>query len=280
MARISGLWVATQGSQSGAIRQGSGVNPIHAVRYGAGRNTTPEPILAQVDPGLTDEFAPDNLGYMDEDQPSQLWGYGVETGTADHARWEGDARDEDARQATLEGYPSYGPYKGGSTGGTAIRAVEHGAHATVHQKVNPEDNPAMGWLNKEHSFVNDSDQSDPSQLFMQTSMSQRDQTRAGSQSSGTASEYDAPIRQTISAMSAYTFSGESRHVDMLPKSQDLIIKPFWLRTAGTGNPALMEPNAMYVTTPMQRTPPGDPFQGQDVSMDTSSGGYSYEDVTW
>jgi hypothetical protein len=149
-------------------------------------------------------------------------------------------------------------------------------------KVTPEDDVAQGWLNKDHSYVEDAQTSDVSQYEMNTSMTQRDKTREGSQISGTASEYSAPIHSRITAMKNRVWGASpdlpghlQRHDDMFPKQQDLIVRPFWLRTAGTGDASAMKTNELYVSEPLQRTPPEDAWQGNSVNNSAASSEFGY-----
>jgi hypothetical protein len=135
----------------------------------------------------------------------------------------------------------------------------------------------------ESGAVNDAGISDPSQYVMQTSMTQRDKVRAGSQrGSGSASEYDAAIASRITGMKTKTLDAEpSRHFDMVPKAQDLIIRPWWVRTAGTGYRTDMLRNELYVSQPRSRVAPDNPYVGTETPpavMDTY--GYVPEDSTW
>lgn len=275
MPVIKGAWLAQQqGYQpyDSALKQGTGVNPIHAVHGGAGRGTTPgttEPVPETLVGDPVDDY-----GYCDEDTANRMYGYGPETGLSDRPSW----GESDMAANTLPGYPAYGPYEGGRPGGTPIRSIEHGARLGLHSKAQYESNVLQGEDYKSTSYVNDADISDPSQYVMQTSMTQRDKTRAGSQASGTANEYDAPIRSRIPGMRARFFGGPERHADMEPKAQDVILRPFWNRTAGTGDPALMKPNELYQSTPYSRTPPPDAYQGPDAGG--STGGFTDEDPVY
>ena len=67
---------------------------------------------------------------------------------------------------------------------------------------------------------------------------------------------------------------------MTPRAQDDIVRPFWNRRAGTGYTDWMLPNERYVSSPMQRTPPYDPYPGSNVSENATNYGYVPEDVTW
>jgi hypothetical protein len=63
---------------------------------------------------------------------------------------------------------------------------------------------------------------------------------------------------------------------MFPKQQTATReRGFYYRTAGTGYEQWMEPNQMYEVEALERTPPPDPYIGQqDIQM---SYGYTQED---
>lgn len=259
-----------------ALKQGTGINPIHAQYGGEGRNTAPDGTVQAPDPTLIDiqQYQPPEPDFA----PYQTWGYGHETGLADRPPFE--SNEAEARAATMQGYPTWGDHKG--PGGNRIRAILKGATLGLRSRVQPNEDVAQGWRNKENSYVEDAVTSDPSQYIMQTSMVQRDAVRAGSQSSGTSSEYNAPIASRIPGMRARFWSGGERHADMEPKSQDQIIRPFYPRTAGTGYSDWMQVNDMYVSEPIDRTAPDNPYQGETVGdTDQSNFGYTDEDLsTW
>lgn len=283
---IRGTWksnasLRNQTLYGGPLKQGTGWNAVHGYRAGAGRGIAHGALSEQIDPSVTDEFAPENLGYM-VDSTESLIGYGAEsataTGMADRPAWQEDSE----RVATLSGYPSWGdtiiPPEG-----TMIRAHDHGSIASLHANGTPNEDVAQGWRNKPHGKVNDAETSNPSQYEIQTSMVQRDAVRAGSQrGAGSDSSFMAPIRSRIVGVKLKYWSGEQRHDDMRPKVQEQIIRPFWLRTAGTGNIANMAPNTMYASEPLQRTPPEDAYQGGESPASVASGSYGFtgEDVTY
>ena len=83
------------------------------------------------------------------------------------------------------------------------------------------------------------------------------------------------------------WSTGERSEDMFPYQQDTMIRPFWYRQFGTGDPEQMQPNDMYVSQSIQRTPPQDPNLGPQETDDTvtdndftDSGGYTTEDVIY
>lgn len=280
MAAITGSWKAQNaGRQITALQWGTGYNPIHAVRIGDGRNVAPEGTSVLVDPTLTtgdySADTPQGYGYALEDETSTLFGYGTEVGTADYQPW-GDGHDLESGSTAIPStgteYPPYGPYPQGVPGGTYIRAENHGAELMYKTKLRPYEDGANGWENKETSEINDAGISDPTQYVMQTSMTQRDKVRAGSQSSGTANEFDAPIRSRIMPMIEKKWSdSHERRYGMTPKQQDMIVRPWFTRQAGTGRMADMRVNEMYVSEPRNRRAPENPDVGNDVNF--NSNGY-------
>lgn len=285
MAALTGAWKAkaagTQFSDYvGSLKWGTGWNPIHAERGGEGRNIAPYEQSSVIPTDLTVQYDPHDPAYSPEDAPSHLWGYGYETGTADRPGWDAP----DPRGDVQQDWPSWGGTSSGMPRGEHIRSVNKGADATVSMKVTPRENPTQGWLNKATSVVEDAGVSDPSQYEMQTSMRQRDQVRAGSQvAAGRENEYDAPIHSRIPAMKLKVYSGGERHYDMTPRDQDVIIRPFWARTAGTGYREWLAPNEMYVSTPLDRNVPDNPYTGSETPVDNSDTGmygYTSEDISY
>jgi hypothetical protein len=53
---------------------------------------------------------------------------------------------------------------------------------------------------------------------------------------------------------------------MEPKEQAMIIRPFYVRTAATGNPDWLDTNEMYVSQPRLREPVSEPGTGEPVSV--------------
>lgn len=271
---FQGLALGRQPYATAAI-QGTGINPVHSLRGGEGRNTAPDGTAIPVDAELT---SPDDYGYMTEDVnvgwsaadlPSQ-------TGMADHP----DLGASSGRGMTTPGYPAALSYPvTGFAGGEAIRSVNKGADRTVIANVRPRTNGDEGWQNKETGQVIEpgSGISDPIQYVMQTSMEQLHRTRAGSQSSGTASKYNAPITTRVPGQKVqrYVSPGSSRHQDMTPVSQHVALRPFRNRTAGTGRRNELLPNAMYMSEPLTRVAPPDPYQGVSVPMTAGGTGSTY-----
>jgi len=203
-------------------------------------------------------------GYTDEDYSSALWGYGQPTGTAERPGM--DVSTESARATSdLPPIDQDKPQPGGNDfreQGTPIDGI-----AKLGYK---EETVSEGWLNKAVGGVIDAQTSAPEQYEMQTSMTQRDKVREGSQNpnTGTASEYMAPIgswRPTW-GIREKPWSGGRRHYDMTPRVADMIIRPFLNRRAGTGDVGWMNANeaTQYQRSPLQRQPVPDPYAGVPI----------------
>src|SRR5713101_3316599 len=130
---ITGLWKDAQRIESGHLKWGTGVNPIHGIRDGAGRDIAPLPQQNTISDTIVDPFQAPEMGYTDEDQSSTLYGYGYQTGTESRP----PLGTEDVRNDNPTGYPPWGPYKPGVPGGTAIRADNLGADITNSYKEHP-----------------------------------------------------------------------------------------------------------------------------------------------
>lgn len=260
----------------------------------------------------TDELL--GQGYSVEDNPGQyygynvndpeIWGYGELTGTADRPSWgteqgdryssedgwglpnpppdteplPGDPRGK-TQNSTSSGFPSWGGSRKPGPAGRFIRAIRRGGtEAITAARVLPNEDVAQGWTNKTHGIAADSRPSDDSQIFMQTSMTQRYQTRAGSQRSGSQSTFSAPIESRVVGQKVKNWTREDspRHWDMLPYEQQDFLRPFLSRQAGTGYREWMYSNDMYVSPVIQREPPSDPELGP-VAGGVEDYGYSNED---
>jgi hypothetical protein len=206
----------------------------------------------------------DNYGFQDEDQASVLWGYGPETGTSDRPGLDSEVD----RGSVPNDFPAPGRFRSGIPGGSVIRAQDHGAEAGYIAKATQPD-AAQGHFAKVDTFgeIDDALPADDSQVFMQTSMTQMPKNRSGSQrGSGSQSDYSAPVpgRRPTMGQRRYVPSDGPRHEEMQPKEQDLILRPFVYRQAGTGNPEWMQANETSLNEPLQRTPVADPYPGVQV----------------
>lgn len=275
---FDGGWARANAYESGAAKWGHGINPIHAIHgasYG-GRRTDPihtsegpeGPGGGTVTEELLDLDVPEH-GYTDEDFADQLWGYGVQTGTADRPGM--NVVTEEFRGTIPAGYPEPGYHMAGRPGGAYIRAQTHGdIIGTVTKTGVKEETVSEGWENKVVGGVETSETSDPSQYERQTSFQQLHQVRTGSQNpnTGTASEHVAPVpsERPTWAQRIKPWSGARRHYDMMPREQEERIRPFWYRRAGTGYVEYMAANEAwnYMTPPLQRMPVPDPYAGFPV----------------
>jgi hypothetical protein len=282
---ITGNLLASVG-YTGARKWGTGVNPVHATPT-EGEPLRSSEVTTATGPNAGDpnKLVPEMLlnpldenpeyGYTDEEFSSMVWGYGPSTGTSDRpAR---DVMSQQFRGYTTKNWPKIwqndpatAPGGAGPPTGETIRQESHGDYTGSMTKLgDKEETVGEGWINKDVAGVADAVDSDPAQVYMQTSMTQRDKVRAGSQrGAGSASEYDAPIgswRPTW-GMRVKPWSGGRRHYDMTPRRQDQINRPFWYRAAGTGYRQWMAANEAfnYQVEPLQRQPVADPYAGTRV----------------
>lgn len=248
---------------TGARKWGTGINPVHGV----------------TDEGTGRVLAPGEAPYgLPADSPmlSAQYGYTIEDLAAtgdfafmqEHPHW-----GEEAKRGQSD-FPSWGHRKGPPSG-TVIRSKKRGMNAKeLEAQQVPSESVSEGWTNKIHGDVLDSLQSDTSQLYVQTSSVQRDQTRvnAAAQLRGTDAMREG-IQSRIPGMKVKNFSTGERMDDMTPWTQDLYWRAFTVRTAGVADSSQMEPNEMYVSQPMTRDVPADVDQGQNET----SGNYGYAD---
>jgi len=270
---ITGNWKEQTSIQAGARIWGTGWNPVHAQRSGEGRNIAPDSeATPPVDMGIVDLNAPYTT-YESDGPSDSIWGYGVQTGTADRPNL-GQPGMQQRQHADFPGWES---------NGDAIRSRDHGAEVTEVSKKNFIREALDGWRNKETTEITDAKPSDSSQYVMQTSMTQRDKLRGPSQTTGRASKFTAGIPSRIIGEKLKTLIGSPDRLSaMFPAQQAFMVRPFWERNAGTDDPAKMEPNAEIGRVPFQRVAPADPFQGTELVgttsgyMDTGSWMVSYE----
>lgn len=285
--QFQGLSLGNNPYATAAI-QGTGINPIHAVRDSlGGRNTAPDGSLLVPARGLVEPDVGDGYGYMSEDMVSMYDGQlesPTETGIADRPTID---REEGWRAQTTPGYPSFQPTPVSGTSGNAIRSEDHGAESSYMTNVVPFFNGPAGWQNKLTGDVLEpgSGISSPDQYTVQTSMQQLHQTRAGSQrgnvNSDGQSEYDAPIATRVPGMKVKAYSESYRLTQMLPRTARVIQRPFWNRRAGTGHVGWLGSNSKYLVQPLDREAPPDPYQGATVGSGTGNQyGYTDEDYTY
>jgi hypothetical protein len=273
---ISGAWLEANQNSEGAQKWGTGINAVHSIFTG-GPPLRSSPVITGYGPGqpgnsvnveITDPGANNDWDYLDQDYAnSEMWGYGEQTGTADRPSW--GQSTEELRNTVPDEWPG-APKMRGLPGGTEIRAINKGATDLDSAKLgDKEETVGEGWENKQVGSVTNAKVSDPSQYEMQTSMTQRDKVREGSQrGDGSASEYSAPIgswRPTW-GQRIKPWSGFRRHYDMFPFQAEQINRPFLSRQSGTGYAEWMKANEAYnyQVSPLQRQPVPDPYAGFQV----------------
>jgi hypothetical protein len=270
---ITGNWKEQTRVQAGARIWGSGWNPVHAIPGGDGRNIAPDPNSGPpVDMDVVDLNAPYTT-YETDGPSDSIWGAGTQTGTADRPNL-GQPGMQQRAHANFPGWDS---------NGDAIRSQDHGAEALTISKKNFIREALDGWRNKEVTAITDARPSDSSQYVMQTSMTQRDKARTGSQTAGRASTFIATIQSRIIGEKLKTLVGSPDRLSaMFPAQQAFMVRPFWNRNAGTDDPDKMLPNSEQTRLPFQRIAPADPWQGTELVgttqgyMDTGSWTVSYE----
>jgi len=291
---------------SGAGKWGTGVNPIHA-QYGSdalrlsgrvgsqsytevvsGLRTAPSEADVQImELGEPWGYMPEDIAGLDVFQLSSpeenRHGLNV-VNDSEHPNWGQNSEvvraDTASRMRPDWGVP-------GRLTTSRIRAGQYDEDAEVSDQI-PTETVNEGWINKPASGMGqgrlaDAHPSDPSQYEIQTSMIQRyrEQNNHRSQLRGT-DEPREPIPSRYAPMKIKVYSEGQRHYDMTPKRQDVLPRAFWYRRAGTGRVEEMDPNEMYVVTPLQRTPPPDPTLGpQEITLSDEDGyGYTSEDQGW
>lgn len=286
---ITGGWKARNTGEAsdytGALKWGTGVNPVHAIKWegnplrSSGRlpgpdNPSDRPSTV---PGAPfSEGGPDVYGYTMEDIAS-LSGqfvpfspaYGTDTTTLRAENW--------------TEIPDWGidPSDPGR-----VAFGQHPELATplwrgIMLKSFPTETVTEGWDNKLTGNVLAARTSDPAQYEMQTSMQQVNPAAGRNNGAAVVRGTDdarANIMTRLTGMKIKPWSQGQRNEDMFPYQQMLGVRPFWYRTAATGNPAQLEPNEMYVSVPIERTVPPDPDLGSQESGFGSDYGYTDEDA--
>jgi len=273
---ISGSWLQVNGTAP-PWNWGTGVNPIHSIQTmgpplkssevntGYPPGSEPAPLPPEV---IDWKGAEDAEGqWPDQEFSSSIWGYGIATGTATRPGFDVSPEESASRNSSTPGYPDWGSDVTDDSEIFRDRGVPLDSHAKLGDK---EETVSEGWVNKAVGGVIDSEQSDVSQIYMNTSQVQRDKVRTGSQNpnTGTASEHDAPIGsyRPTRAVRIKPWSGGFRHWDMIPRFQDQIVRPFLNRQAATGAPEWMHANEaiQYMRPPLQRQPVPDPYAGVPI----------------
>lgn len=295
----TGTWlqnIIDQTGYTGATRWGTGVNDVHR-KAGVGPNIRQNATLSippvKTPGGETTEVIAEDYSWQAVDNPdpnlesynvtpATTWGDNDQTGTADRPSWGHEIGDEfspinggglpNPQQSGRPVFPMRGraqnatnsDFPGWDTSGESIRDQSRGNIATSAARELPGEDGPQGWLNKRgNGIIPDARTSDDSTIFMQTSMTQRYKSRAGSQNAGSQSTFKQPIdsRVTYQKLKRFAAPNSSRFWDMLPFQQFDVLRPFLSRQAGTGYREWMHSNDMYVSEPVQREPAPDPPLG-------------------
>ncbi|MBO0800224.1 MAG: hypothetical protein J2P31_15495 [Blastocatellia bacterium] len=283
---ISGTWKQTAlPGQAAALQWGTGINPIHSV-YGEGPPLSvtgrlpgpdsPTLLLDEPPESITAEQELAQWGYTLEDMPQgESYRY-----LSEHPNWyEPGPRDTGA-------FPPDWPSAGDHDGGIRFIADNYGSEVERGRPAEfPSETVSEGWTNKNHSQENNAEVSDPSQYERQTSMQQRNAVR-NNQAAQTRETDDAreDISSRLAGMKLRTWSTGERTYDMFPYQQTPglpRVSGQWARVAGTGYPGAMLPNEMYISLPIERAIPPDPYLGgEEITIDQSSAYANPEDLAW
>jgi hypothetical protein len=263
---------------------GTGIDPIHA---SYGQDGPPLRVMGRPGEEGSAGYGGQPAGHSEipaELIPTELWGYRNTDSTInsyidydDRPNW---GEQPPQYRADTEDHPpgmSNDPYAVQSTGDNSrFRMVRGGAHRLRAKLVNvfPTETVTEGWRNKPKGMPANAQPSDDSQLIIQTSMTQRYRVRNNDHAVARATDDPrSEIHSRVIGQKMKIYSGQERHYDMFPYQADEIQRPFWFREFGSGDPSLMEPNEMFVQTPVQRVPPPDPSMG----VDETEYGYTGED---
>jgi hypothetical protein len=281
---ISGAWKASRAnvqSYTGATRWGTGNNPVHET-WGEGpplRITgrvsgpdSPTPQLSDIPASFEN---PDMYGYTMEDINSlgPYQGFPPPVGTP----------TTEFRDDVHTGLTPWGEIASEPDVNQFRSQPELDSIAWSGYRLNsfPTETVTEGWRNKETGAVEDAGTSDPGQYERQTSMQQVNPAAGRNNDAAVARATDSPrfnIMTRLTGQKIKPWSQGQRNADMFPYQQDTILRPFWFRTAGTDNPAKLEPNSMVAIVPVQRNVPSDPYLGpEETAVETQ--GYGYAPVT-
>lgn len=317
---IAGSWKAgavTPSEYAGALRWGTGINPIHGHRAGDGRPTgtkiplvagdpqtdvVPEEIIGPAMWGYSAEdaqfYAGEDYRYLVEDHPN--WGQ-TQPGRPDR---DGDIMTEGIYPEP-EGWPSWGPAEvdalgsidgfplSGPPGGANLRAYTDGlAVERRHAIAVPTPGWRGGWVNKAHGQVEEAETSDPAQYEITTSMTQLHQTRvnAAAVARGT-DDPRAPIGTRLTGMKIKHYAasqgtgGGPATPDMRQQPQDLPYRPWFFRQGAMPPPPDTTWGTMTQFDPIERTLPVDAGEYVTTQEAPAAGaddtyGYSEGDLGW
>ena len=267
---LSGNWRNSQQREAGALKWGTGINPVHSIVDNEGREIATHGTTVLVDPALVEQYHDDD--YADYEAAAETE---ADSGTDVYPNLGTPTqllRDNAGR------WPQWGTYEQGIPGGTVVRGEDHGASLGNTPNQTPTETVSEGWRNKETGDVELAEGAAVEQVYRQTSEQQLFQTRQGSQrGNGSDSDYTQPIPSRVPGQKIKVFSTGQRLYDMLPREQFQRIRPWWSRGAGTGRVHWMEANAEQPVRPRTREIPPEPSTGPPAIAHDDYG-YQSEDM--
>lgn len=301
---VSGAWAAKfQRSVPyvDARKWGTGINPVHAHRGPTGRpqnsklnanemgDLTPAHFAVSqdfIEYGAPWGYNPEDLAGLDVYGPAATAGVPI----LDDGSWPSWTGDNQNGQSTPINRANvrraqFHPWGIGRRALNVLHGMRAGAYDDDRWVSNqiPTETVSEGWVNKAASGMEVGEYPDDnvltaadSQLWVQTSMTQRDKTLNNERAMMRGTDADrTSISSRFAPMKLKIYSGEERHYDMFPYQIDDIPRPFYTRTAGTGPASYMQSNDQYPRSAMQRTPPPDPSMGIPDTQLAGNGDYGY-----
>jgi hypothetical protein len=306
---IAGSWLAgtvTPSEYVGALRWGTGINPIHAIPDSGSRETGIKenllPLGADDGSGAIvpeELLGPEAWGYASDDMSSWAGAEAYEYVAADHPGWGEPTEGRPDRESIHPGWPSWGPHGAhdqefplaGYPGGDELRAQSHGSAVENARAIAvPTRGWRGGWLNKAHGAVERAETSDPSQYEVATSLVQLDKTRVNDAAAARGTDDPrAPIGTRLTGQKekhyakSFRMGGGPGTPDMGQQGQNLPFRPWFYRSAGLPPP----PNTFYGTMsgnePIERTLPADAGESvilQEAPADDGTYGYTEGDYLY
>lgn len=285
---ITGSWktrASVSNEYTGALKWGTGINPIHAQRDPQHHPTATREPLGSTQPSgpVPEEIeGPVQWGYCYEDSQYYI-GEDYRYLEEDHPNWGENEYGRADRASVNPDFPSWGDY-GGTPGGEHTRSVSHGSEVENARAIAvPTRGSTGGWLNKARQEMNAAHVSDERQYVVATSLVQGPGMQMSDNSRAQARGTDAArsgIRSRTAGMKEKDYAksrgmgGGEGTPDMYPYQQSELKRPFFYRSAGVPPGEPHARNGMEGRTPLQRTVPADPYPGEYVASEMD---YGYTD---
>lgn len=288
----SGAWRAanvTPLEYAGALKWGTGINPVHGQPDEHISWTTHEPLLPPADDDAVPEtiLGPTAWGYCSDDAAAS-------GGTIYEYQREWPSWDEPVDRGTADHFPGWGPHGSDTSdpdawplptypGGEDIRATSYGAeHEALSSVASPSPGSLGGWESKDSGAVNDARTSDPSQYEINTSMNQlrREMTNDRAVARMT-DDARASIQNRLTGVKLREFAksqgmgGGPGTPDMAPVTQDLPSRPFFYRSPGVPPDELHTWSEMSQFEPLARDVPPDPGSLVTTQEDAGAASFGY-----